>query len=110
MFSNWLLCSCFLLFLAVGDSQGNQQIESNTATLLDHEIYPHHSMMHSLLHKLQGYHPEKDLPQNWPITPRKLLYPIYYPIGYLYQSNHGPTFFVHKTGRIEKRRSPDITE
>lgn len=64
MFFNWLLCSCFLLFVAVGDSQGNQQIESNAATLLDHEIYPHHSMMHSLLHKLQGYHPEKDLPQS----------------------------------------------
>ena len=68
MFFNWLLCSYFLLFVAVGDSQENkqvnQQIESNIATLLDHEIYPHHSMMHSLLHKLQGYHPEKDLPQS----------------------------------------------
>jgi hypothetical protein len=48
--------------MAVG-SQGNHQDVAQSATL-DHEIYPHHSMMHSLLHKLQGYHPEQDLPQS----------------------------------------------
>jgi len=63
MFSQWLLCSCFILVFVTVGSQGNRPVESNSASM-DHEIYPHHSIIHSLLHKLQGYHPEQDLPQS----------------------------------------------
>ncbi|EFX66762.1 hypothetical protein DAPPUDRAFT_331774 [Daphnia pulex] len=101
MFSRWLLSSCFILvFLTVGSRGNNHQDVVQSSATLDHEIYPHHSVMHSLLHKLQGYHPEQDLPQNWPATPRKIVYPIYY----FYHLNHGPPFFVHKTERIGNRR------
>ncbi|XP_032784520.2 uncharacterized protein LOC116922194 [Daphnia magna] len=115
MLSCWLsFFCCFVASLPLGCLGNHHRGSAVDSSSFDHDIYPHHSIIHSLLHRFQGHQTANDLPQNWPATPRKFALPIYYPAhaitpGYLYHPSHGPAaFLVHKTdgnGRTQQTGS-----
>ncbi|XP_059351838.1 uncharacterized protein LOC130690440 [Daphnia carinata] len=116
MFSCWLLFfSCFVAFVPLGCQGNHHEGSAVDSSSFDHDIYPHHSIIHTLLHRFQGHQTANDLPQNWPATPRKFTLPIYYPAhpigpGYLFHLSHWPaTFVVHKNDDNEgtKRKNLD---
>ncbi|KAI9559355.1 hypothetical protein GHT06_016144 [Daphnia sinensis] len=101
MFPCWLICfCCFVALLPLGSQANHHEGSAVDSSSFDHDIYPHHSIIHTLLHRFQGHQTANDLPQNWPATPRKFALPVYYPahaIAPVYLCSHGPAAFVaHK--------------
>lgn len=65
MLSCWLsFFCCFVASLPLGCQGNHHRGSAVDSSSFDHDIYPHHSIIHSLLHRFQGHQTANDLPQS----------------------------------------------